>query len=67
MNLQKIKRIVGIILGLNFILIALSVFFMEFKIFPLSIRQIHVIFGAILLFLATIHIILQHFLKKPKH
>lgn len=67
MNLQKIKRVVRSFLALNFILIALSVLFMEFEILQFDVEHIHVFLGISLLIIGTIHIILQSFFKKPKH
>jgi hypothetical protein len=56
----KIKKIIRILLGIDFLLILLSVIFKEL----INFRQIHPILGIILLVLGTTHIILQHFIKR---
>ena len=67
MELQKIKQIVKIALGIDFILCALTVFFMKVIIFPFNFEEIHVVFGGILLFLGAIHIATHFKIIKKKH
>jgi hypothetical protein len=58
----KLNKIIRILLGIDFLLILLSVIFKGL----INFRQIHPILGIILLLLGTIHILLQHFIKKKK-
>jgi|WetSurMetagenome_2_1015567.scaffolds.fasta_scaffold897984_2 hypothetical protein len=62
----KISKIIRILLGIDFILLALSVIFMRTGIFGLNVKQFHPIFGIILLSLGVIHITLQCLMKKDK-
>jgi hypothetical protein len=65
MIFQKTNKVIKILLGLDFLLLLLSVIFIKSQIFGLNFRQIHPIFGGILLLLGTIHI-LSHCLVKKK-
>jgi hypothetical protein len=61
MIFQKINKIVKIILGIDFVLLALSVILMLLEV---NVRQFHIIFGGILLLLGMIHIISHIRMKK---
>jgi hypothetical protein len=60
---MTIKKILKIGLGIDFILLALSVILMNIETLKTFMRQLHPILGIILLLLGAIHII-SHWRKK---
>jgi|WetSurMetagenome_2_1015567.scaffolds.fasta_scaffold329603_1 hypothetical protein len=58
MNINKIFKF---LLGIDFVLLALSVILM---LLGINVRQFHIIFGGILLLLGTIHILSHRRIKK---
>jgi len=57
----KINKIIKIILGIDFLVVAFSVIFIRM----LNLERLHVISGIVLLALGTIHIV-SHFKLKRK-
>jgi len=61
---QKINKILKIILGIDFLVCALTGLLMELRILQINLKGIHLVSGFILLVLGTIHIISHCKLKK---
>ncbi|MDD5491949.1 MAG: hypothetical protein PHV60_04630 [bacterium] len=72
MNKMKLLKIVNIVLGISFLLQAISVVFMVLKMAPGWLYKVHALNGIVFILLVIVHIVLNwawirvNFLKKKE-